>query len=55
MTDLGAKAPVTDQATYDRGRDASHPAPPAQIRTCPIKASGSYLGCLAAKRAFGHG
>ena len=24
--------------------------PPAQIRTCPIKASGSYLGCLTSKR-----
>ena len=23
------------------------PRPPAQIRTSPIKASGSYLGCLA--------
>ena len=28
----------------DRGRDAGCPAPPAQIRTCPIKAYGSYLG-----------
>jgi len=27
-----------------RGRDASYPAPPAQIRTGPIKASGSCLG-----------
>ena len=42
-------------ASDDRGRDVGHPTPPAQIRTCPIKASGSYLGCLAAKRAFGHG
>jgi hypothetical protein len=39
----------------DRGRDAGYPAPPAQIRTGPIKASGSYLGCLAANRTFGHG
>jgi hypothetical protein len=39
----------------DRGRDAGHPAPPAQIRTGPIKASGSYLGCLAANRTLGHG
>lgn len=30
----------------DRGRDAGYPAPPAQIRTCPIKAYGSYLGYL---------
>jgi hypothetical protein len=30
--------------SIDRGRDAGLPAPPAQIRTCPIQASGSYLG-----------
>src|SRR6516165_4941689 len=29
-----------------RGRDGHCWPPPAQIRTCPIKASGSYLGCL---------
>ena len=28
----------------DRGRDAHYWAPPAQIRTCPIKAFGSHLG-----------
>jgi DNA topoisomerase I len=28
----------------NRGRDAGYPAPPAQIRTCPIKAYGSHLG-----------
>jgi hypothetical protein len=39
----------------DRGRDAGCPAPPAQIRTCPIQASGSYLGCLAANRSLGQG
>ncbi len=27
----------------------------AQIRTCRIPASGSYLEYLTAKRAFGHG
>jgi putative ABC transport system substrate-binding protein len=37
-------------ATQDRGRDAHCWAPPAQIRTGPIRASGSYLGCLTAKR-----
>lgn len=26
-----------------RGRNAGHPAPPAQIRTCATNASGSYL------------
>src|SRR5688572_30137686 len=35
---------------FDRGRDASHLAPPARIRTGGITASGSYLGCLTAKR-----
>src|SRR6202035_3045492 len=33
-----------------RGRDASYLAPPAQIRTGPIRAYGSHLGCLTAKR-----
>ena len=32
-----------------RGRDAHYCAPPAQIRTSPIKAYGSHLGCLTAK------
>jgi len=39
----------------NRGRDAGYPAPPAQIRTGPIKASGSHLGCVTAKRIFGQG
>ncbi len=38
-----------------RGRDAGYPAPPAQIRAGPIRALGSYLGCLTAKRAEGQG
>ena len=29
---------------FYRGRDAHYCAPPAQIRTCPIKAYGSHLG-----------
>jgi hypothetical protein len=33
------------------GRDASYLAPPAQSRTGPIRAYGSHLGCLTAKRA----
>jgi len=33
-----------------RGRDASYLAPPAQIRTCPIRAYGSRLGCVTALR-----
>ena len=40
--------------TY-RGRNENCFSPPAQIRTGPIKAFGSYLGCLAAKRAAGQG
>ena len=40
---------------HDRGRDAHCWAPPAQTRTCPIRAYGSYLGCLTAKRCSGHG
>src|SRR6516164_650661 len=35
--------------TEDRGRDAHYWTPPARIRTSPIRASGSYLGCLTAK------
>jgi len=38
-----------------RGRDAHYWAPPAQIRTSPIRASGSCLGCLTAKRCSGQG
>ena len=39
----------------DRGRDARYRAPPAQIRTSPIRAYGSYRRCLTAKRWFGQG
>src|SRR4029077_6279423 len=35
--------------------DASYLAPPAQSRTGPIRAYGSHLGCLTAKRASGQG
>jgi ribose/xylose/arabinose/galactoside ABC-type transport system permease subunit len=38
-----------------RGRAVHCWTPPAQIRTCPIRASGSYLGCLTAKRSLGQG
>jgi hypothetical protein len=37
----------------DRGRDGDCSPPPAQTRTGPIKASGSYLEYLTAKRALG--
>jgi hypothetical protein len=36
--------PVRGADGADRGRDAGYPAPPAQIRTGPIKAYGSHLG-----------
>src|ERR1019366_4821259 len=36
--------------TNDRGRDASYLAPPAQIRTGPIRAYGSHLECMTALR-----
>ena len=39
----------------DRGRDGDCSPPPAQTRTGPIKASGSYLEYLTAKRALGQG
>jgi hypothetical protein len=35
--------PRADLEGRDRGRDAGYPAPPAQIRTGPIKAYGSHL------------
>jgi hypothetical protein len=51
---IGSKAPAL---TVGRSlsRDASYLAPPAQIRTGPIRAYGSHLGCLTAKRLSGHG
>ena len=35
-------------AHYDRGRDAGCPAPPAQIRTCPLRHPAPPLGCAMA-------
>jgi hypothetical protein len=35
---------LADFTGAHRGRDAGCPAPPAQIRTSPIKAYGSHLG-----------
>jgi hypothetical protein len=37
-------------ADHFRGRDASYLAPPAHIRTSPIRAYGSHLGCVTARR-----
>jgi hypothetical protein len=42
-------------APCDRGRDARHRAPPAQIPACAIHAPGSHLGWVTAKRWSGHG
>ena len=39
----------------DRGRDIRYRMPPAQIRTCPMRAFGSHLGWVTAKRWSGHG
>jgi hypothetical protein len=39
----------------DRGRDGDRSPPPAQTRTGPTKASGSYLEYLTAKRCCGQG
>jgi len=33
-----------------RGRNAGHPAPPAQIPACTTNALGSYLGCITQRR-----
>ena len=51
----GSIALVRPIADHFRGRDASYLAPPAQIRTGPIRAYGSHLGCLTAKQLSGHG
>ncbi len=48
----------TERAENDapiRGRDGCCQPPPAQIRTSPIRAYGSYLEYLTAKRCCGHG
>ena len=38
-----------------RSRNACHPTPPAQIRTCATNAYGSYLECIPSNRLFGQG
>src|ERR1700727_1102304 len=44
---------VSDGLQCYRGRDGHRWPPPAQIRTRPTKASGSYLGCLTSNRMSG--
>jgi hypothetical protein len=46
----GSKADLGACNREVRGRDASYLAPPAQIRTSPIRAYGSRLGCVTARR-----
>jgi hypothetical protein len=47
---------MRQEAQYnDRGRDARHRTPPAQIPAGGIPAPGSHLGCLTAKRLSGQG
>jgi hypothetical protein len=50
VSQLGHKPTVRPHLTLVRGRDASYLAPPAQIRTSPIRAYGSHLGCVTARR-----
>ena len=51
IEDRGRPQHVAERGlSKDRGRDAHYWAPPAQNRTGPIKASGSHLGYLTAKR-----
>src|SRR4029434_9430433 len=38
-----------------RGKDAGHPAPPAQIRTCGTLAYGTDLECIAAQDTLANG
>src|SRR5450755_5100966 len=50
FTQPGSNAPFWPSADDFRGRDASYLAPPAQIRTGPIRAHGSHLGYVTARR-----
>ena len=52
MSRLGSRAVLTTVKRDFRGRDASYLAPPAQIRTGPIRAYGSHLGCLTANLPY---
>jgi len=50
---LRQKQPLADSKSNFRGRDASYLAPPAQIRTGPIRAYGLY-GAFFVKEASRH-
>ena len=47
---VGSIASVWPRTDDFRGRDASYLAPPAQIRASPIRAHGSHLGYVTARR-----
>ena len=49
---IGSHSDLTTPKFDFRGRDASYLAPPAQIRTGPIRAYGSHLGCLTANLPY---
>lgn len=53
LINKGASEEHAKRTLNGRGRDWPYGQPPAQIRTCGITASGSYLGCLASKRTLG--
>src|SRR5580704_12559568 len=50
---VGLHIDLFEACSAYRGRDGHYWPPPAQIRTRPTKASGSYLGCLTSKRSSG--
>ena len=52
---VGLHIDLFEDCSAYRGRDGHYWPPPAQIRTRPTKASGSYLGCLTSKRSSGQG
>jgi hypothetical protein len=52
---VGLRIVLFEACSAYRGRDGHYWPPPAQIRTRPTKASGSYLGCLTSKRSSGQG
>ena len=51
---VDAKGKIVKEAKV-RGRDGRYRPPPAQNRASGIPARGSHLGCVTAKRMFGHG
>jgi len=52
---VGLRVTIITRLNRYRGRNGHCWPPPAQIRTRPTMASGSYLGCLTSKRSSGQG